>query len=260
MWTEPAEKVKPRENDPPLEMTLLEHLAELRGRILVSAAAIVAASIACYIFYEQLFAIFYRPYGLLPGAGGPEGKTLFINSIFEGFLVRVKLSVVAGIIVSFPVHLYNLVRFVFPGLTARERRIIGWALAASLLLVAGSFYYGYFFMLPIGVRFLTTSGFIPAKVGLLLNYGKNLFYVLQLLLLTMLVFQLPVLLEVLLIVKVLKRRALWKASRYIVFAIFIIAAVFTPPDFVSQLCMAVPLIGLFYLTLMVARLAHFGED
>ncbi len=243
----------------PLEMTLLEHLAELRRRLLVSLAAAAAAAIVCYIFYEQLFAIFYRPYEVLQGQAEVSGKALFINSIFEGFVVKVKLSVVAGIIISVPVHLYNLVRFVFPALTRRERRVVGAAMGASMALVAFSFYYGYFFMLPIGVRFLTASGFIPEKVGLLLSYGKNLFYVLQLLLLTMLVFQLPVLLEVLMIVNVLKRRAVWKASRYIVFAIFVIAAVFTPPDFVSQLCMAVPLILLFFLILLVARLCHFGE-
>ena len=132
------------------------------------------------------------------------------------------------------------------------------ALALAPLVVA-IFYYGYYYMVPISVRFLTGAGFVPDKVGILLNYGKNIFYVFQLLMLTMIVMQLPVVVEVLMILNVIKRRSLLKSSRYIIFAIFIIAAVFTPPDFISQLCVAIPLIALFFLTLLIARICHFGE-
>ncbi len=242
--------------NPSREMTLLEHLSELRNRFLVSAVAILVAAAICYGFYDRLFEIFFRPYGMLKNS---IGNTLFINSIFEGFVVKVKLSFFAGIILSFPVHLFNIVRFIFPGLLKRERRIVALSLLASLILVVASFYYGYYYMVPISVRFLTGAGFIPDKVGILLNYGKNIFYVFQLLMLVMLVMQLPVVVEVLMILNVIKRRSLLKASRYIVFAIFIIAAVFTPPDFISQLCVAIPLIALFFLTLLIARICHFGE-
>lgn len=242
--------------NPTAEMTLLEHLQELRRRIIVSAAAVLLASVACYLLFEPIFGLLYRPFAPLEKA---PGATLFINSIFEGFLVKVKLAATAGVILSFPVHLYNLVRFVFPGLLAAERRVVGWSLLASFLLVLASLYYGYFYIIPISIRFLTSAGFLPAPVGILLNYGKNIFYVLQFLLLTLLLFQVPIVVEILLVLNVLRRKSLLRASRTIIFAIFVVAAVFTPPDFISQLAVAVPLIGLFFLTILVAWIFRFGE-
>lgn len=240
----------------PTEPTVVDHLRELRNRVIVSAAAVLVAAVVCFVLYDWIFSFFFQPFSELEET---FGNTLFINSIFEGFAVKLRLSIISGAVLSFPVHIYNLLRFVLPGLLKRERRIVGFTLCASFLLVLFSFYYGYFYIVPISVRFLTGMGFIPSRVGILLNYSTNIFYVLQFLLLTLLLFQVPIVLEILMIMNVIKRRALLKASRYVVLCIFMVAAVFTPPDFISQLAVALPLIVLFFVTILIARIFRFGE-
>lgn len=238
------------------EAPVIEHLRELRARIIISAAAILLGSVAGFLLYDAILAFFSAPFR---GLDQVLDNTFYIHSIFEGFTVKIRLSVVAGVTFSFPVHLYNIVRFVFPGLTTRERRIVTATICSGAVLAVLAFYYGYVHMIPISVRFLTGIGFIPPDVGLLLGYGRNVFYVLQILLLLLLLVQVPVLLEILMVLNVVKRKTLLRAWRYVLMAIFPLAALFTPPDFVSQLTVAIPLIALFFLTILIARIFHFGE-
>ena len=196
----------------------------------------------------------------LPRRGGGGDAYLFINTIFEGFLVRVKVALIAGVVLSLPVHLYNAVRFVFPGLTLRERRAISGALAASFVLLLAGFLYSYYSVIPLSVRFLVSSGFTPPGVGLLLNFGRNVFFVFQFLLVFLLVFQVPIVLVVLMMTGAVTRRALLRASRYAVVAIVALSAVVTPPDVVSQVSLAVPMVAMFFLSILVAKLFGFGAE
>ena len=125
-------------------------------------------------------------------------EQLFINTLFEGFLTKLKISLLVGIIISFPVHLYNAVRFIFPGLQVKEKRVIVIGLFVSFALIVFSFYYSYFNIIPLSVRFLTSSRFIPFKVGMLLNYNRNIFYILQFIFIALVLFQTPIVLELLL--------------------------------------------------------------
>jgi len=244
-------------------MPFIEHAAELRRRLIVSLLAALAAAIGCYTFYETVLAILLRPLDVLPDltatASGGDAY-LFINTIFEGFLVRVKVALIAGVVLSLPVHLYNVVRFILPGLTRRERRAISGALAASLVLLLVGFLYSYYSVIPLSVRFLVSSGFTPPGVGLLLNFQRNVFFVFQFLLVFLLVFQIPILLVVLMMIGAVSRRALLRASRYAVVVIFALAALVTPPDVVSQVSLAVPMVGMFFLSILVAKLFGFGAE
>lgn len=248
----------------PGAMPFLQHAAELRRRLITSLAAALLAAAVCYLFYEPVLAVLLRPLQSLPGAAAaaPEADAayLFINTIFEGFLVRVKVALIAGAVLSLPVHLYNVVRFIFPGLTGRERRAVTATLAASFLLLLAGFLYSYYSVIPLSVRFLASGGFIPPGVGLLLNFQRNVFFVFQFLLVFLLVFQIPILLVVLMMTGVVTRRALLRASRYAVVLIFALAAVVTPPDVVSQVSLAVPMVGMFFLSILVAKLLGFGEE
>jgi sec-independent protein translocase protein TatC len=187
-------------------------------------------------------------------------KQLFINTLFEGFLTKLKISLLAGFIISFPVHLYNAIRFIFPALKVKEKRVIVIGLFISFGLLAFSFYYSYYNIIPISVRFLTSRNFIPNQVGLLLNYNKNIFYILQFIFIALVIFQTPILLELLLVTNVIKRKTLLKFSRYVMVGIFILSALLTPPDFVSQVSLSVPLIVLYFLTILIAKIFKFGED
>ena len=246
----------------PGTMPFLQHAAELRKRLLVSLLAALAAAIVCYTFYESVLAVLLRPLDAVPDVAAAAGGDayLFINTIFEGFLVRVKVALIAGVVLSLPVHFYNVIRFIFPGLTLRERRAISGALAASFVLLLVGFLYSYYSVIPLSVRFLTSSGFTPPGVGLLLNFGRNVFFVFQFLLVFLLVFQIPILLVVLMMTGAVTRRALLRASRYAVVVIFALSAVVTPPDVVSQVSLAVPMVGMFFLSILVAKLFGFGAE
>ena len=240
-------------------MSFLDHLRELRRRIIVSMIAILCAAVVSYIFFDYIVAFLFKPFREIE-ALSIRDEILFINTIFEGFLVRLKVAILAGIVFSLPVHVFNIIKFVLPGLTVRERKVVLIALIVSFCLIVFSSYYGYFNVIPISIGFLSSAGFIPKDVGLLLNYGKNIFVIFQFLMITVILFQLPIVLEILMIMNVLSRRALLKASRFVVVGIFVLSAILTPPDFVSQISIALPLIGLFFLTILIARIFNFGKS
>ncbi len=240
-------------------MPFLSHLIELRRRLVASLLALLAGSVACFLAYDPIARFLMAPLEGL-GVGGPGGELLYATSIFEAFMVKFKVSVVAGLILSFPFHAYNCLRFVFPGLRPRERKIVGATLCAALVLTFAGFYFGYYHIIPAMVGILTSPALLPGKVGYLLGYERNTFFLLHFLLAMLLVFQLPLIMELLLILKVLKRRAVLKAARYVVVGIFVLAAIVTPsPDMVSQLMVAIPLIALFFLAILAAKVFKFGE-
>ena len=243
--------------DPPgTGSTFLSHLSELRRRIVVSLITLVAASILCFSVFEAILAFFTQPFDQI--ANGENGS-LFIHSLLEGFITRLKISVLGGLIASLPIHMFNLIAFIFPGLKPKERRVFVVSLAVSFLLVVSSVYYSYYQIVPLSVAFLTSRGFVPENVGLLLGYGTSVFYVLQFLFVTLLVFQVPIVLEVSMVFNLVRRKKLWRMSRAVVVGVFTLSAILTPPDFISQLAIAVPLIGLYFLTLLIARIFRFGE-
>lgn len=247
------------ENDTAQEKTMSfwGHLKELRRRILISAIGMIIGSIVAFIFFQFIIGALFRPFEGIEAANS-QGQ-LYINTIFEGFVTKLKLSILTGLVISFPVHLFNAICFIFPGLRKKEKRITIIGLTVSFILIIFSFYYSYSKIVPISVRFLTSKNFIPNQVGLLLNYSKNIFYVVQFLFITLVVFQVPIVLEILLISNVLTRKQLLKSSRYIIIGIVILSALLTPPDFISQVSLATPLIALFFLTILVAKIFKFGE-
>ena len=241
----------------PALMSIVEHIQELRRRIIVSLISILIASVVSFFFYDQIISIFYNPFRNIPSFN--QNEVLFVNTVFEGFLIKLKVSILSGIVFSFPVHVYNLIRFIFPGLKKKERQIISISLIVSFILIISSGYYGYFKVIPITLRFLTDSGFIPSGVGILLNFGKNIFYIFQYLLVSLLLFQLPIILEILIILKVLRIGMLLRISKFVIVGIFIISALVTPPDFISQISIALPLITLYFLTILIAKIFRFGD-
>lgn len=243
------------------EKHIFEHLLELRKRLIVSLLAALAASVVCFIFYDRILSFLFSPFSKIKAGEQllQEGKVLFVNTIFEGFLIKLKIALLSGFILSAPVHLFNIVRFVFPGLTPKEKKVIVISLAASFVLVVSSFFYSYYKVIPISIQFLTGSGFIPKNTGLLLNFGRNIFYIFQFLIISIILFQLPILLEILMIMNVVRRKSLLKISRFVIVGVFVLAAVVTPPDFISQLSLAIPLVLLYFLTILIAKIFRFGE-
>ena len=238
-------------------MPFIDHVRELRRSLIISLLSIFIAAVVAFIFYDHIISLLFRPFRLVYMEPGAE--VLYVNTLLEGFLTKLKVVLLTGLLVSLPVHVYNLVRFVFPGLTKRERKIMSVVLVSSFFLIAGSAYYGFFKIIPLSIRFLTTAGFIPERVGMLLSFGKNIFYIFNFLLGTIILFQFPLILEILMVMKVVKRRTLIRSSRFVIIGVFLLAALLTPPDFISQVSLALPMMLLYGLTLLIAKLFRFGE-
>ena len=237
-------------------MTVLDHIRELRNILLTSLAAYIIACGAAFGFSSQIIELFTEPFASVDSL---VDKTLVVSSIAEGFLAQLKITVIAGLILSLPVHIFGIIRFVFPALTGREKRIVLCFLIFSLILIAAGAYLAYFKILPLAIRFLTNPYFVPRPVGFLLNYQTNIFYIFSFILWAVLALQIPLILEILLAMNVLKRRQVWRATRYIIVGIFILSAIITPPDFVSQLGVALPLTFFYFLALFIAKIFKFGE-
>lgn len=238
-------------------MEFLDHLRELRRRVFISAAAALSFGVVSFFLYDLIIGYLMLPFSVLSEGGSPE--SLFVTSIFEGFVVKMKISVLFGVILSSPVHLYNLVRFVFPGLKRREKWFVGLMLVFSFLLVGLGFYLSYFKIVPFTVGFMTSAGFIPKDVGMVMHFKDNVFYVIQLIIFALVLFQLPIVLALLLAMDLVSRKGVLKAGRFVIVGIFGVCALVTPPDFVSQISLALPLVGLFYFTILIAWIFKWGN-
>ena len=235
---------------------VFEHLKELRKRVIISSIIFVIFVIISFIIHDYIASLFIKFFSSVPSNG--ENK-LFINSIVEGITTKIKVSLIAGLILSLPIHLYNIVAFIFPALEIKEKRYLIGALVSSFILVVLSAYLSYFKILPVSIKFLTMGGFVPSDVGLLLNYNKNLFYALYFVFCSILAFQSPIILVLLMAFNILKRKTAIKISRYIIVSIFIISAIVTPPDVISQVGLALPLVVLYFVAIFVAKIFKFGE-
>lgn len=243
-------------DNPEKMMPLMGHIRELRNKILTSLVMYIVCTGAAFVFSDKIIDLFTRQF--MDVSSAVENK-LVVTTIVEGFVAQIKISALAGLLFSLPIHVFNILSFVFPGLERRQRRIILAFVCASFCLIVVGAYMAYFQIIPLAIGFLTNPYFVPKGVGYLLSYQSNIFYVFSFILWSLAALQLPLILEILLIMNVLNRKAVFKASRYIIVFIFLLAAVITPPDFISQLGIALPLVVLYFLVILVAKIFKFGE-
>ena len=224
-----------------------------------SCLVVFVASCGVYFFYDSLIAVLSAPLSDVTKLTGTN-KLFYVTTLFEGFWVKFKFSTIGGVIVSLPFHVYQFLRFVLPGLKSREQKLVRYSLIASTGLSFVSLYLCYYIVLPSSTKFLMSADFIPKNVGVMLKFGQNLEYVFHFLLYTMIVFQFPIVLEILLYLNVITRKMLLTYARFVIVLIFIIAAFITAgADVISQIGIAVPLTILFYLTILVAKIFGWGE-
>jgi sec-independent protein translocase protein TatC len=240
------------------EAPLLDHLIELRKRLLRCLYALAAAFAVCFYFADEIFGILCRP---LTAAFGPGQGKLIYTKLYEAFFVNVKVALFAAFFISFPVIANQLWAFVAPGLYAREKRAFLPFLIATPILFAAGASLAYFVVMPTAFRWFL--GFEGNRGGLKLEAlpatGDYLSLVMQFILAFGISFLLPVLLLLLNRAGLVSRAQLSKARRYVIVAIFAIAAIATPPDVVSQLMLAIPLLLLFEGSLVVMLITERRE-
>jgi len=251
--------LKPPVLPPDGSMTLFEHLRELRYRLVVGALAIFLAMIACAFFYEQMYQILLHPYQVAKTTleTAKPGLKLEVVNIGVGapFSLAVKITLIAGLVLSAPIWLYQIWSFVVPGLLAKEKK---WALvfvAAASPLFAAGVALGYWVM-PKGIAVLV--GFTPEAVDTtnMLNVNDFLSFLIRVMLVFGVAFLIPVFVLMLNFIGVVKASQLAKARLYVIFGTFVFGAVATPStDPISMLALAIPMSLLFLVAEVIAHLS-----
>lgn len=236
-------------------MTLIEHLRELRSRLFKAVAAIVLVAIVSAFFYEQIFEFLKSPIEpVIEKLAKEEGlrAELTINTAAGPFVLALKVAVVSGVVLSSPVWLWQLWAFILPGLHANERRK-----SMIFAVVAGPLFFcgvalGYY-VLPKGLAILLD--FTPADVSNLITVDSYLSFILRMLLVFGVAFEIPLFVIMLNLAGVVKGKQLGNARPWIIIGTFVFAAVATPStDPVSMLFLALPMTLLFVVSEVIARL------
>lgn len=235
-------------------MPLIEHIRELRTRLLKSFLGLLAGTIVGFVFFNPIWDFLQRPYCQLPAAhkltNERDSCDLVVHSIFDGFFLHLKISLIVGVIISSPVWLYQIWSFVTPGLYRNERRWAGTFVGVAVPLFLGGAALAYL-TLDKGLRILLS--FVPDEVIPVIGVSEYLGYLVMMLLVFGVSLELPLFVVLLNFVGVLSHERLKRWRRTIIFLAFVFAAVATPSqDPFTMLALAVPMVILFEVAELVA--------
>lgn len=231
---------------------LTEHLDELRVRLIRCVLAVIIGFVGAYAFKEKIFAILMKPLLTVMNKNG----TMIFTGLPEAFFTYLKTAFIAGLILASPVIIYQFWMFVAPGLYKKERRILLPAIILSIFFFAGGALFGYFIVFPFGFRFFL--GFATKNIQALPSMREYLAFSSKLLLAFGVVFELPIVITFLARLGLVSVGFLKKNRKYAILIFFIVAAILTPPDVITQTMLAMPLIILYEISIIGAKI--FGRE
>lgn len=253
----PAAPPEDRIDDKP--MPLLEHLVELRTRLLWSAVAFASAFVLCYIYSKPIFLFLAAPLAHIQGAKGEQPRLIY-TALYEAFFTDIKVSFFGAAFISFPFVATQLWKFVAPGLYRSEKRaFLPFLVATPVLFVLGASL-AYYFVFPYAwsffLSFETPGGKGAPQIVSLPKVSEYLALVMKLIMAFGIAFELPVFISLCARVGLVRSSGLRKYRRYAYVGCFILAAILTPPDVITMSGLAVPLIGLYEISILAARMVE----
>ncbi|MCG2774227.1 MAG: twin-arginine translocase subunit TatC [Desulfobacterales bacterium] len=232
----------------------LSHLEELRKRLVVCAIGVGAGFVIAYIFAERLFQLLVAPLKAVM----PEGDQLIFTNLPEMFFAYIKVAFIAGIMAASPLIFYQLWMFIAPGLYQKEKKMaIPFVISSTILFVGGALF-GYFVVFPFGFKFFI--GFSNEYVKALPSVKQYFSFSMKLLFAFGVVFELPVIIFFLSKMGIVTPQFLRQKRKYAILLAFVLAAILTPPDVITQCMMAGPLIVLYEIGILVSRVAQKKKE
>jgi len=234
------------------EMGFLDHLEELRWRLLKALFSIVIFMILAFLFSDVFIDLLIKPSRMLQ-----HDMKIQVLKVQGMLMLKFSVALVMGIVFSIPVIAYQFWAFVSPGLFPSERRWGPWLVLSVTLFFLAGVLFAYFVIIPFAIKFLVAIGSAEVEKNISINYYAK--FVLQLLVVSGIVFQMPVAAFLLTKMGLITPAFLRKSWRYAIIIIFVFAAFITPPDPVSMLMMGIPLFFLYEFSILVSRVALKGE-
>jgi sec-independent protein translocase protein TatC len=230
-----------------VEGTLISHLLELRDRLIRAIIAVAVAFLPCMFYSNQIFTFVATPLK----EKLPKGTQLIATTVMSPFTTPFKLSLFVAVFLAMPVIIYQLWAFVAPGLYRHEKRFAVPLLISSIVLFYTGVVFAYFFVFPVMFQFFAAT--TPHGVAMMTDISAYLDFVLTMFLAFGAAFEVPVAVVLLVLTGVVKLEKLKENRGYVLIGIFIVAALLTPPDAVSQCIMAIPMYLLYEGGLLMAR-------
>jgi sec-independent protein translocase protein TatC len=234
-----------------VKMPLMEHLTELRTRLLYSMVGFVIAFVVCFYFWKPVLDLLTAP---LERACMAQGKPcpVIYTSLIEPFFTQVKIGAFAALCVTFPLIAAQLYKFLAPGLYKNERSALVPFLIATPIMFAVGATFLYFVLLPLALHFFV--GYQQyANIELMPKIGEYIDLVMKLVFAFGLCFEMPVILTLLAKVGIVTSQGLREKRRYAIIIVTVVAAIFTPPDAISMCSLAVPMIALYEISIWLAK-------
>jgi sec-independent protein translocase protein TatC len=240
------------------QMPLLDHLIELRNRLMYSCAAIMIGFLICYLFAEQIYAFLVQP--LADIYQGQTGRRMIYTGLAEAFFTYLKVAFWAGAFLTFPFVAVQLWMFIAPGLYRTEKQaFLPFLVATPILFFMGGAMV-YYFIFPLAWRFFLSfetpggEGMLPIELEA--RVGEYLSLVMKLIFAFGLSFQLPVALTLMGRVGLITSEQLARNRKFAIVAVFVVAAIITPPDIISQVGLAIPILLLYELSIIAVRIVE----
>ncbi len=242
-------KPKKKPGMPDNKLPFTAHLEELRRRIIICLIAVGIGFLACYAFKEKIFEFVAIP---LIASLPDSNSWMIFTGVTEAFFTYLKVSFLAGAFLSLPVLFYQLWAFIAPGLYAKEKNlVVPFVIFSTLFFITGASF-GYFVVFPFGFQFLLS--FATDIIRPFPSLKEYLSFATKLLVAFGLVFEMPLITFFLAKVGIITHRTLSRNRRYFIVIAFLMSAALTPPDVVTQLLMAGPILILFEISVLVARI------